>query len=200
MNNNQYTGPNFQAPVFMNTDCETPRNQPKFEMTAGFLQPVLAYGQALALWHIFEIAGLAVLQQPEAYETRRRCMNLAARIFEKKLLEHPFSAESLIHFANYVDAFKKPGFIWQKVLENEASCIIPNPPHFEIDLEELRQSFRILFSNYRKLSCAGVLTLSLFLLFFHHVRLAEKSEIVNWDEVVQSVFVRPYCLNYNYGW
>ena len=128
-------------------------------------------------------------------------MILAAKIFENALLEHKFSAENLIHFANYIDAFQKPGFIWQEILENEASRIIPNPPHFEIDSDEFMQSFRNLFSNFHSLNCKGALTLSLFLLFFHRVMLTPKcGSVRNWDEVVFSIIDRTYpCNYYHYG-
>ena len=128
-------------------------------------------------------------------------MILAAKIFENTLLEHKFSAENLIHFANYIDAFPKPGFIWQEILENEASRIIQNPPHFEIDSDEFMQSFRNLFSNFHSLNCKDVLTLSLFLLFFHRVMLTPKcGSVRNWDEVVFSIIDRTYpCNYYHYG-
>ena len=160
----------------------------------------LSIEQNKAMWQLFELVGLTQQAGYEAYETRSRCLNLASTISEGLLTSHPFSSESLIKFTSYIDAFRKPGFIWQKQLENEAIFIIPQPPLFGIDLEEFMQSFRILFSNFYILSCAGDLTLGLFLLFFHQVISYEGNEAVNWNEVVQSIIARTGFQNYNYGW
>ena len=181
-----------QADFPVRTDCVLPWYPAHFSITAG-CPPLLTNEQEQALWQVFEIAGLAELLQPEAYETKRRCMNLAARIFGNSLPCHQFSAESLIHFAVYIDAFVKPGYIWQPTLENEANFIIQNPPHFEIDPEELLQSFRLLFFNFRKLNCAGILTLALFLLFFHRImNISGDTNAIDWGNIVRSVIDRTF--------
>lgn len=185
---------NFQQANFpIKNDSAFLRNQTQFRIF-----PILSPTQFQAMEHVFKIAGLAEYFEFEAYETRRRCMNLATRIFGKRLPDHKFSAENLIHFANYIDAFHKPGFIWQKTLEFEASSIIPNPPHFEIDPKEFMQSFHILFSH--RLNCAGTLTLALFLLFFHRIMIiSECDDAIHWDNVVRSVIDRTYHCNYGWG-
>lgn len=162
-------------------------NRPLFELTQSFLSPTLTVEQDQALGHVFYVAGLAYMTTPEACETKLRSRNLATMIFEEKLPMHPFSSESLVKFASYVDAFPKVGFIWQRALETEAAFIIQNPPIFEIDTEEFLQSFRALFRNFDRLSCSGVLTLGLFLLFFHRVMLTPQNIGTIWPCVVSDI-------------
>ena len=175
-------------------------NSPQFELAQTFLSPTLTVEQEQALGHVFSVAGLADMTTSEAYETKRRSRNLATMIFEDRLPMHPFSSESLAKFASYVDAFPKVGFIWQKALETEAAFIIPNPPLFEIDAEEFMQSFRALFRNFDKLSCAGALTLSLFLLFFHRAMYSTQNIGTNWSWVVSSIIDRTFPPNINHRW
>lgn len=173
--------------------------EPPFRQTQTFSTPKFTAAQQQAVWNVFNVVGLCDFQQPEAFETRRRCMNLATMIFEENLPDCPFSANSLIDFVNFFDAFKKTGFFWLKELRTESELIIPKQPLFEIDQEEYMDSFRRLFTNYRKLSLAAPITLGLFLLFFHRLIVTQKNTDINWGTIVSSIIDRTKPYNYNIG-
>lgn len=171
-------------------DYFAPGKRPQFEIVPSFLSPEPTEEQKQAVHQVFYFLRLDSSSSFEAWETKRKCMRLAAMIFENRLPNHLFTAENLVFFSSFCDAFLKPGFIWQNVLKTEAEFIISDLPHFEVDLEEYMLSFRQLFSNFHKLSCAYALTLGLFLLFFHRLMLTPQGNSISWNTVVGDILDR----------
>lgn len=193
MNNIQFTGTNFQAPVLTGNYSVTCGNQPlNMGLPPTYFPPFPTAEQMQALCQVGNLVGLGRYDRgPDMELIRCRTHELANLIFLDRLPRHPFSAESLARIASYL-TIQHAGFIGQPTLEREAKFIIPKEPLLGISLEEFIPYFRILFENQSKLNFAEPLTLGLFLLLFHYIISYGLYVFWGWAGLVPAIINQTY--------